>query len=60
MHNLNLMHRDLKLDNILLNDKGEIKLCDFGWSCKKSKLNPRKSLCGTEGYVAPEVYRGED
>lgn len=32
LHKRNIMHRDIKSDNILVNSKGDIKLCDFGYS----------------------------
>ena len=39
MHNMNIVHRDLKLENILINDKNEIKIIDFGFAtgCKKDE-----------------------
>ena len=53
LHNNNLVHRDIKPENILVNcDK--IKLCDFGWCCE-TKLNNRKTFCGTFEYMAPEI-----
>ena len=63
MHQKNIIHRDIKLDNILINKKeGEeynVKIADFGMAtiCKKNK--PLYIRCGTPGYVAPEILRGE-
>ena len=52
------MHRDIKLDNILLDHKGQLKLCDFGVSrvVKKEILTDQ---CGTPAYIAPEVLLNE-
>ena len=65
MHNVNIAHRDLKLENFLLNDKNIPMISDFGFAalgCKQSstvltKLI-RKTPCGTSGYMAPELYMG--
>lgn len=46
------MHRDIKLENILLDKYYNIKLCDFGWSIKKGTYN---EICGTYEYLAPEI-----
>jgi serine/threonine protein kinase len=51
---MGICHRDLKLENILLNKGTDIKLIDFGFS--DSILKDLKSLKGTFGYMAPEVY----
>ncbi len=55
LHSKRIVHRDLKLENILVNEKWEIKLSDFGLS--KILLEGEmfmKARCGTPNYVAPE------
>merc|ERR1719211_658083 len=56
LHNQKIIHRDLKLGNIFLNDEMEIKLGDFGLATKENFDGERKrTLCGTPNYIAPEV-----
>ena len=49
------------MTNLLLNEKMEVKICDFGLA---SKINfpgeIRRSFCGTPNYIAPEVLNGID
>lgn len=58
IHHEGVVHRDIKLENILLSNLGMIKICDFGVSVV---LDPEKSkdqiddCCGTPAYMAPEV-----
>eukprot|EP00826_Nyctotherus_ovalis_P018393 TRINITY_DN15507_c0_g5_i1.p1 TRINITY_DN15507_c0_g5~~TRINITY_DN15507_c0_g5_i1.p1 ORF type:complete len:263 (+),score=82.99 TRINITY_DN15507_c0_g5_i1:939-1727(+) len=50
-----VLHRDIKLDNILLNSKGEVKICDFGVSKVIEKDKMISDQCGTPAYLAPEI-----
>lgn len=57
MHKRNVVHRDLKLENILLDGKLNIKVADFGFSQYKH-VNKLKSYKGTMTYMAPEIKEG--
>merc|ERR1712048_176072 len=54
MHSKNIIYRDLKPENLLLDEKGFIKITDFGFAKKR---NNTCTLCGTPEYLAPEVIR---
>ncbi|XP_048348585.1 serine/threonine-protein kinase PLK1 [Sphaerodactylus townsendi] len=56
LHANKVIHRDLKLGNIFLNDDMEVKIGDFGLATKVEYEGERKkTLCGTPNYIAPEV-----
>ncbi|KAF4527851.1 hypothetical protein B566_EDAN016496 [Ephemera danica] len=57
LHNAGIIFRDLKLENILLNERSHVKLIDFGMA-KWLKIGERThTLCGTIHYMAPELMR---
>lgn len=60
-HQLGLAHRDLKLENILLSSRRRpvLKLSDFGFVREASSHRLLATVCGTPGYMAPEMLRGE-
>lgn len=66
IHRMNIIHKDLKLENILIDNLGRIKICDFGVSrlLKPSEIKSRQILTkhkesGTLAYMAPELlYTG--
>ena len=58
LHDRNIIHRDLKTNNLFLGDRLELKIGDFGLIAKLEKSTDRRtSCCGTPLYMAPEVIK---
>ena len=57
MHDLDIIHRDVKLENVLLDKYLNTKLIDFGFSVSTKDSQNLKIFCGTPSYMAPEIVR---
>lgn len=55
-HDINVIHRDIKPANFFVSASGEYKLGDFNIAKQTSST---RSFAGTDGYIAPEVYRAK-
>lgn len=59
IHRKRILHRDIKLDNILLDGKGNVKIADFGVSKLVKPGDVMHEQSGTPAYIAPEILREE-
>ena len=60
LHRRNLLHRDIKPDNLHLGDDGQLRLLDFGLAyCPGLSQEPLHELPGTPSFIAPEAFEGQ-
>ena len=61
---MNVIHKDIKPANLLLHtyyqDELDIRLADFGFSIYITDAKELENICGTPGYIAPEILKKED
>lgn len=58
-HERGIVHRDLKLENLLLDHKFNLKIADWGFSTKVKRGEKLDRILGTETYMAPEMLKRE-
>lgn len=58
MHSKNIVYRDLKPENVLVDSRGYLKVTDFGFSTELDESGRAYTVCGTPAYFAPELIEG--
>lgn len=58
-HRMNVTHRDVKMENVLVDELLNVKIIDFGFSICSAPTQHLKVFCGTPSYMAPEIVNKE-
>ncbi len=59
LHQKDISHRDIKLENILIKSNYEVKIIDFGFGLYNPEYKIQNLFCGTPKYIAPEIIEGK-
>jgi len=59
LHEKNIIHRDLKCENILINQDNKCQIADFGFARKMEEDSISSTFCGSAAYAAPELLKGK-
>ena len=58
LHRRGVIHRDLKPDNVIVNEEGILRVLDFGLAFVRNQTDPTENAIGTLAYIAPETLQG--
>ena len=59
-HQKNIIHRDIKLENVIVDDNFKLKLIDFGFGAITAPNKMQNFFCGTPSYMPPEIVQKTD
>jgi len=60
LHSKNIYHRDIKLENIIVEENNNVKIIDFGFSIMTDSAKLLNFFCGTPSYMPPEIVQKKD